>query len=163
MKVKIFLMYTTAMAALCVGCRSSRTGFLQTSAAVQTRNAEHAERQTDLSVRQDISHLRSDSLSMTIIRYYPPPPGDTTAIAGPIRSATTIRYGSSVLSDTTATVILRATEAETTLADTALSLRQESKTVSKTVPWYSTWPAILASVIALAIITYFIIRRIRSP
>jgi hypothetical protein len=163
-KMKLNIVHTfsfllmTGMTALCASCGSSRTGFLKTATGTHTQTASITGRTVDKSLLRDFSFLRSDSLYMRITEYYPPPEGDTTQ-TGPVKSETTIRYGATTAADSSAALTEQETENATTLEDTTVSHREESRTKVKTTPWYAGWQIILISVITVAFIIYCILRR----
>jgi hypothetical protein len=144
---------------LCVGCRSSRTGFSKTGAESYSNLARIEVRDTDKSSLFDFSYIKSDTLRIHIIEYYRPAKGDTSS-HGPVKSETDIRYGSVTATDSSGVVKEAVSEISETNENTSASLQEETRTETKVTPWYSEWQFKLTLVIVVIILIYLLLRKL---
>ncbi|HCC51116.1 MAG TPA: hypothetical protein DEQ30_02930 [Porphyromonadaceae bacterium] len=144
---------------LCVGCRSSRTGFSKTDAESYSSLSDVEIRDIDRSSLFDFSYLKSDTLRIHIIEYYMPREGDTSS-RGPVKSETEIWYGTVTAADSSKVekeIICEITE---TNEQTSSFLQEETQTETKITPWYSEWQFKLIVVIVVIILVYLLLRKL---
>ena len=144
---------------LCVGCRSSRTGFSKTNIDTHTSLSRLEVRDIDRTSLIDFTYLKTDSLRIHIIEYYPPAPEDTS-LHGPVKSETDIYYGSMTDIDSSTVVNEKIEETVEEDKDTNISHQEEIRTEVKQIPFYSEWQFKVILILVILVIIYFVLRRI---
>ena len=144
---------------LCVGCRSSRTGFSKTDAESYSSLARLELRDIDKSSLFDFSYIKTDTLRIHIIEYYMPAEGDTSS-RGPVKSETDIWYGAVTTVDSSKIEKETINEINETNEQTSSSLQEETRTETKITPWYSEWQFKLILVIVVIILVYLLLRKL---
>jgi hypothetical protein len=155
---QIFLYMLLCIASLCVGCRSSRTGSAKTALNSHSERSQFNISDTYRSSLFDFSYIKTDPLRIHITEYFPPAAGDT-ASRGPVKSEADIAYGGAVTADSSVITGEHIRQLDGSDEDTVTSLTEESRKETAITPWYADWQFILASVAAVAIIAYIILRR----
>ncbi len=145
---------------LCAGCRSSRTGILNSSEKVSTDYLKDYESLTGYEELMQMLSVHRDSLYIRIIEYYPPDPGaGDTVLHGPIRSETQIHYSS------TDSLVTRDSISEHIQVSDSSFIKQEvEKTAKKEIsvsvrPWFDNWQFYLTGGAVIVIILLILIRR----
>jgi hypothetical protein len=158
-KEKVFLFIIMWIMTLCVGCRSSRTGFSKTDAESYSGLSRLEFRDIDKSSLFDFSYIKSDTLRVQIIEYYRPAEGDTSS-RGPVRSETDIRYRAVTTADSSKVEKETVNEITETSEITSSSVRNETLTETKFTPWYSEWSFKLVLIIVVIIMAYLLLAKL---